>query len=729
MTPILYNPNETQFNNNGIGILSDAVSCIVTEERNGEYELELEYPVDGIHYQFIQPRCIILAKPNIQDDSQPFRIYRIEKPINGTVTVYAHHISYDLSGIPVSPFSAMTTTAALNGIVSHAATACPFSFSADFSTTATFTVAIPTSARSLLGGQAGSLLDVYGGEYKFDRYSVRLLRDRGENRGVSIRYGKNLTDLTQEENIQSVYTGVYPYFKDNDGNLVELDEKIVSAGTFDYTRIRTLDLSDKFEEAPTQEQLRSAAEAFITANRIGIPSVNLKVSFVQLDQTEEYKTLSLFDRVYLCDTVNVEFARLGVSATAKVIKTVYNVLLNRYDSIELGDAVSNIADTIASNAEEIRNRPNFSQLDAATERASRLITGNSGGYVVVHSSTNASKPDEILIMDTDDITTATKVWRWNQGGLGYSNSGYNGTYGTAITQDGEIVADFMTTGTLDALNVNVTNLDASNITAGTLYSVNYAYTGGTYADAGFMLDLPTGVIRSTTFAIDENGDSYFGGTLNAVNGTFTNLIGTDYIKLGALFIGDGYMQLINSNGRLDLQINANGTAQLSSDQKIFIGAWDGSGPKPTELWGSSIQIHCTDTGYNMLFDVPSTDEAALRPADAGKCNIGTNTYYFDYVHANHLVQHSLKKDKKKIRNLKESEYNIDAVRPVTYEVRDRDDGMRYIGLIAEELNESIPLAVAKTVDGEIFGIDYSRLAVVAIAEIQKIRKRLERLEK
>lgn len=474
MTPILYTSTTSTFANNGVGLLSDAVSCVVAEERNGAFELTMEYPVSGIHYSDITARAIIVAKPNPTAEAQPFRVYRTEKPIGGVITVYAEHISYDLTGIPVSRFTASSLAAALTGLKTNAATNCPFTFWTDKVVASSFSVEAPSSMRSLLGGTQGSILDTYGGEYEFDRYTVRLWGSRGADRGVQIRYGKNLTDLTQEENIQSTYTGIYPYFfSDVDGSYIELPEKILSVGTYNYSRVLTVDFSGDFESAPTVDQLRARAQSYISANHIGVPRVSLSVSFVQFEQTEEYKELALLERVSLCDTVSVEFADLGVSASAKVVRTEYDVLLDRYVTVEIGDARSTIADTIAAQSEEIKDLPDSTEIQRAATRATALITGNLGGYVVIHSSTGSSQPDEILIMDTPDISTATKVWRWNSGGLGYSSTGYNGPYGLAMTIDGSIVANFITSG---ALLANV-------ITAGILQSND----GST-----FVLDLEGG---------------------------------------------------------------------------------------------------------------------------------------------------------------------------------------------------------------------------------------------
>ena len=450
MNPVLYESTESTFETNGLGVLSDTISCQVVEERNGIFEITLEYPLTGIHYQEIKQRRIIFVKPNPYEDPQPFRIYRITKPLSGKITVYAQHISYDLSGVPVSPFSSSSVTGALSGLKTNAAVTNPFSFWTDKTSTGDFAVTAPTSTRTLLGGSDGSILDVFGGEYKFDRWTVRLYNNRGKNSGVSIRYGKNLMDLQQDENISNVVTGIYPYWLSNEGELTELPEKIVNApGTYDFTRISAIDFSGDFEEAPTEEQLRDRANDYISSNNVGVPTVSITVEFQPLEQTEEYKDIALLERVNLCDTVNVEYSELGVSATAKCVKTTYDALKDKYISIELGDAKTNIADTIIQQQQEINEKPSVSFLEQAVINATNWITGNKGGYVIFQRNADG-QPYEILIMDTPDINTATKVWRWNNGGLGYSSNGYEGPFATAITQDGAIVANFITTGTLQA---------------------------------------------------------------------------------------------------------------------------------------------------------------------------------------------------------------------------------------------------------------------------------------
>lgn len=463
MIPILYDKNETDFTSNGLGRLPDAIECIVTEKRNGSYELAMRYPVDGVHFSDITVSRFIYAVPADGKRSQPFRIYNIGKPLNGIVDIRAEHVSYQLSHIPVSPFEATTIGAAMAGLGEYAAESCPFTFWTDKTTVANFSVDVPTSIRALLGGTQGSILDVFGGgEYEFDGYDVKLYQHRGSDRGVTLRYGKNITDIKQEENIANTYTGVMPFWKGTDSTtgsevIVMLPEKVLhsaNADNFPYKRTIPLDMSSNFQEKPTEAQLRSAAQNYMTVNNIGIPSVSIDVSFVALWQTEEYKDVAVLERVNLCDTVTVEFPVLEISATAKVVKTEYDVLKERYKSLELGEAKSNFAATVrqdiqSSTSQVTANLPTKSYLQQAVDRATRLITGGLGGHVVFTLNADG-EPQEILIMDTDDIQTAVNVIRGNLNGIGFSSNGYQGPFQSAWTIDGHFNADFITAGHLIA---------------------------------------------------------------------------------------------------------------------------------------------------------------------------------------------------------------------------------------------------------------------------------------
>lgn len=508
MLPKLFPNNATSWASMGIGVLKDAISCEVEEERNGSYELTMEYPISGAHYADITLRSLIVVKPNYTDPPQPFRVYNISKPLNGIVTVSAQHISYDLSGYTTKPMTvpgAQAAMAALTQPENIYPTSCPFSFSSDISSSSTLTVGHPLSTRSIMGGIRGSLIDVFGGEWHYNGYQCELLGARGTDRGVSIRYGKNLTSLKHVEE-DKTYSAVYPYYyNEESGVTVTLPEQVVAVpGVTDYQKILTLDLSDEFDTVPTEAQLRSKAQSYINQNTLAAPNVNITLDFVQLD--------TLQDRVDLCDTVTVYYDTLGVSASAKCIRTRWDALKERYTQVELGTARNSIASTIAKIEDETVDKAASKAARAATEIAksvAQVITGSAGGYVVMHDTNDDGEPDEILIMDAPDIETAVNVIRMNQGGIAFSKTGYNGTYSTAWNINGEFVADFIAAGQLKTASVEIFGdaqffWDAANITIidpnnssrmirlgkydGTNYGLGFSYDGGATWQTGIDFD-------------------------------------------------------------------------------------------------------------------------------------------------------------------------------------------------------------------------------------------------
>lgn len=701
MKPVLFAPTATAFTTNGLGKLSDAASCTVKETRNGAFELTLKYPVEGIHYAEIQQRSIILAKPNPVDLAQPFRVYRISKPINGLVTVYAYHISYDLTGIPVSPYSAASVQAALAGFSTNAVAANPFTFWSDMTSSGDFTVKSPASVRSLLP----TMLEVYGGEYKYDKYTVRLYQQRGVNRGVTIRYGKNLTDLKQDENCSNVYTGVYAYYSDGNG-IVETSPKVTPApGTYDYTRVLPLDLKAEFKDTPTAEALKAAAEQYMSDHNIGVPEVSLNVSFVQLEQTQEYKDLALLERVELCDTVTVIFERLGVNATAQVTSTVYNVLIDAYDSVTIGNVRKNVAMTIAEQAQEIAKGPDLTALQAAVIEATELITGNQGGYVVIHSSTGGKTPDEILIMDQPDIESAVQVWRWNKSGLGYSSSGYNGPYGLAMTIDGKINADFITTG----------GMDAARITAGILQS----------KDGRFLIDLTANTITmkntsgNTVFAFDGNGNLTISGKITATSGSIAGFtIYGDRLQGGNCTLYSDY-----TNGRLVL-----GNTVLNGYGGMVAGL-NCNAPFTATALGCDNRMACGEL-YLTGNSVYMGSLTARQVSYSANLRLDTDSGYLYRII-------SSKRYKRNIHDVREYDNvsdRIDRVRAVTFESKvSGDKGRSGYGFIAEEMEQEFPWLTEynrnkETGMVEAESVSYDRVPAVLWADAQNTHKMLRDME-
>jgi phage minor structural protein, N-terminal domain protein len=464
MKPILFPSTATEFNTHGLGVLTDAISCTVTEERNGAFELTMQYPDTGVHFAEITDRCIIYAIPSPYRAPQPFRIYRITRPMDGIIMVYAQHITYDLSGVPLNPFTAINAPDALSKLSLNAAVDSPFIFWTDKSTVASFAVSVPSSTRSVLGGSSGSILDVYGGEYEWDGFTVRLYGQRGYDNGVVISYGKNLTDIEQDRNISNVATGIYPYWTNAEGALVTCDPKIVNApGTYDFTRVVPVDFSNDFETQPTQSQLQARAEKYVEDNKIGIPKTSITASFVQLEQFPEYEDLALLEKCDLCDTVTIRYPQLGVEAKAEIVKIDTDVLLERYNSVEIGDVRTNIADTIVGQQQEIKQKPSETYLREAVLALTETILGASGGAVRLLDTNNDGMPDTLYIADDPDPTKARNVWRFNHEGWGASDSGYNGPFSYGATLKNGMVADFITAGTLNADLVNIVNLISDHV--------------------------------------------------------------------------------------------------------------------------------------------------------------------------------------------------------------------------------------------------------------------------
>ena len=588
MIPILYNGTEQSFTSNGLGRLSDAISCKVVEERNATYELEMTYPITGVHFDDIQEGRIILAQPFDGGLTQPFTIYQISKPLNQVVTIKAQHISYQLSGIVVMPFEASSCTAAIAGIKSNSASSNPFNFMTDKQVTANFSVTAPTAARALLCGQQGSLLDVYGkGDYEFNRFDVNLRVNRGADNGVTLRYGKNITDLKNVIDMTNVYTGIVPYWMDGEGNTVTLPEKVVQSGhesDYPFQIIKSVDFSSNWENEPTQAQLRTAAQNYVESNEGWKLKNNITVSFVALWNTEEYKNIAPLERVKMCDTVHVQVPKFGIDFSTKVVKTDYNVLLEKYNSITLGDTYYTLStvfnEEIASSEER-----QTSHMQKAIARATKLIQGGLGGHVVFNVNADG-EPQEILIMDTDDIQTAVNVIRMNLAGIGFSTHGYNGPFNTAWTIDGHFVADYIDTGTLhanliktgllqDAAGVNYWNMDTgdfrltsaakignstiasvANVSAAVVTAEQYADThdGITLNAAETYADTQDGVTLAAAKVYADNGVTNYDTYLNQTR-VFNKLTNNGaaqgiYMTNGQLYINGTYIK----TGTLDASL-------------------------------------------------------------------------------------------------------------------------------------------------------------------------------
>ena len=546
MKPILFGKNATTFITNGIGRL-DAISCSVTEEMNGQYELTLTIAETAAHASEIEMDSIIVAKTCHGGSEQPFRVYKITKPINGRFVVYAQHISYQLSYIPTMPFTVAASASACNSTLqalkTNAAETCPFSFWTDVTTVASYTQKTPASIRSRLGGVEGSVLDQFGGEYEWDGYTVKLHANRGKTTpDVTLRYGKNITDISQEEHISNTITGVCPFWAASDGSsVVTLPEKVVEssyAPQYPFKRTVPLDCSENWENAPTQTELRTYAQAYVNKAGIGIPTVSIKVSFVDLSETEEYKDKVQLQTVKLCDRIKVEFEKLGISTTAKVVKVTYDVLAERYTEIEVGTIRTSLAHTISSTAGAIDTA--LGKAIFAAQSATAWLTSSNGYVHAVKNQDGTWK--ELIFADTDDPSTWHNLLRINENGIGFSRDGGT-TYSQAWTLDGVFNADFILAGTMVADRIRGGTLESIDKTAGT---------------PNFQINMTTGLIQALKLAVDSpNFTLTSSGQLTANNATINGKIASGFDA------GSWSCTVEIDDGQIDFLYNNNSVGHIS----------------------------------------------------------------------------------------------------------------------------------------------------------------------
>ena len=356
MIPILYDSNEINFTSNGLGRLRDCISCKVTEERNGIYECDFEYPVSGAHFDEIKCGRIIGVTHEESDDIQPFDIVSYSRPIDGVVEFHAVHISYRQSSMVTwatgisslaDAFDAFDTVCyPTNPLGQDAGSGNPFTYVSDKESTGFVSAfdGTPRTIRSLLGGVEGSILDAYGGEYEWDKWFVRLHSARGERKDFTIRYGTNLTEFTDETDYSELYNTCIPFWANQETGAVvrggEVSSGYPSFGTGD--RCIPLDLTDKFEEQPSVTALESMARDVMSSHQSYLPSQNIKIDFVTIQDNE----LQSLTKCKLCDSVRVIFPFYNMSGYYKIVKTVWNVLNDRYDDMELGNLGSTLSQAL-----------------------------------------------------------------------------------------------------------------------------------------------------------------------------------------------------------------------------------------------------------------------------------------------------------------------------------------------------------------------------------------------
>ena len=385
--PILYKANETNFEHLGVSVLSDASKCHVSREKNGIYILEFDYPVNGKDVEKIKEGMYIKSDAGYRTKNQRFVVSKITKTQN-EFKIYCQHISQVKTTMNAIRPDITITGSALMALSTWRDNLLDsrdeFFVQSDITTVNSTTWKVETieNARDALGGKAGSILDVWGGEYEFDNLNITLHKSMGIDNPTIIAYGKNLLDLEQEQSILETYTSVFPFKKYTDDNnreqLITLPEILLDSthlNKFTHRRILKVDFSSD-ENLKTVEQLRSKAKSYIKSNNVGVPKTNLKINYQDLSKVEGVFDNPALEQIDLCDRLKVYYSELGIlNENAKVVKVIWDVILEENHEIEVGDGRSSFTDSNSAKIESLQ-----AQNDSILARINTLIAEQEAAY-------------------------------------------------------------------------------------------------------------------------------------------------------------------------------------------------------------------------------------------------------------------------------------------------------------------------------------------------------------
>ncbi|MED3328782.1 phage tail spike protein [Bacillus thuringiensis] len=574
----LYKPNETDFTHNGIGVLDKHIySATVEEELNGLFVFNFNYPLFAPYGTKIDGMSII--KVPTPDGDQLFRVVT-PKVSMGEIKAVCYHIFYDLTENLIEDIFIQPTngSAAMARLSSGCQYKHPFTFYSDVTNISTARIVRKNPVEAMLDtSQDNSFVNRWGGELKRDNFDVKMLKSRGSNRGVVIRHKKDLLGYEGSVDWKSPTTRIMP--QGFDGLL--LPEKYVDSSLinkYPHPRIRVIEFNyikaaigknaNDEDALPLEEaykRLRQAAKDMFDIQMVDQPKATYKVEFQELSQTEEYKEYKILQRVWMGDIVTVKHEEDGIDIQAKVIAYKYDPIKNEYINVTIGnfkESFTDVTGKVDQIQQDLSNMPG-SLLDAAKENATKLINSGFGGNVRVY-------PDRILIMDTKNEMTASKVWQWNINGLGYSSNGVNGPYEIAMTKDGRIVADFITTGVLNGNlirggEITGTTLRTANDSNYVSISKQFIRLMESYITRIFMgYYINNNNVMQPTIVLGGNND------ITATQGAVLVYQLDGSPKSGGIGISNGYQ-----NGdptrvyfSASLAFNKNGHAELSSDQSL-----------------------------------------------------------------------------------------------------------------------------------------------------------------
>lgn len=408
MIPRLLRDASEVFSVNGYGALNGTVSAIVTEELNGEYSLTMELSADDPLFEYLHVGSVIAAMPNKTDARQAFIAEHISKPIEGICEIYATHIAqFRAHLIPVAPFSANSLAEALTAMVTNSLETNPFTITTDKVVASAMTTLVPHTFRELMGGVEGSLLDTYGGEYKYDNFSIELLARRGRpSTDLRVFYGRNMTEFELEEDFSwtDSLTGVIPFWESDEAQVVGSIQYAPNHEDYAYARTGVLDCTEHFEDIPTTEQLNTYASQWIADK--GNLAVNLEAAFDHLQNADSSMQIG--------DTITVINSMYNVNLKRRIVATEFNVLSEEYETVTIGDLKATISDAIEGMDTDT---PNDNRLMLGANNIAVRFASNNGTasiqfrqsatewYMLVFNSTNIS-----FRHTTDGGATYTTIW-------------------------------------------------------------------------------------------------------------------------------------------------------------------------------------------------------------------------------------------------------------------------------------------------------------------------------
>lgn len=444
----LYEHNETDFNHRGTP-LKNFLKCEIAEILNGVYELNFEYPLESDDSHLLENGKILQV--DNYDGKQLFRILYLQKDLD-TIKGYALHISYDLLGNFIEDIyiQGMNGTRALQEVLNRSTDPHKFVGVSDITKLRNSRLVRKNTLEAIMGDKDNSLLSRWGGELYRDNFRINWLEKIGSDKGVTIKYAKNLTGIEYKVDTSNLVTHFIP--KGFDGLL--LPEKYVVSPLADkykpIVKRKLLELEDVKSKkvSPTQEDavdhdqaLTLLREKSKKAFELGAdkPEITCTVAFIDLSQTEEYKYYAVLEKIYLGDTVGVQYK--GINVLTRCVGYTYDCLQNRYIHVELGNtpqqnllanAINN-QQALITKIEEVER----SNVEKAKEAIKDSLNDGLGSNIKYYS-------DRILIMDTNDETTAKVVWKFNSNGLSVSTTGVNGNFRLATTKDGKFFAEIIT---------------------------------------------------------------------------------------------------------------------------------------------------------------------------------------------------------------------------------------------------------------------------------------------